>query len=267
MSRQRAAFTLVELLVVIGIIAVLVAILLPTLSRARAAAQRVQCLSNVRQIGTFMFMYANDYNGVAPVGFNASQMQFNYMIFHRNSGWANLGHLVAAGYDNVGRAFYCPSEMQSNLMFDAPDNPWRPQNFDPTDPKYTSGGQVQHTRAGYGTRPTRFWWEVAPGPSYPREWNYTTNTFGNVNWPRLREYRNKAMIADIIASNITVTRRHKDGINVWYGHGGAQWVPIQAFATPLNNMTNTFSAANNVFVLWNDNTDAPSGIWAELDRY
>jgi prepilin-type N-terminal cleavage/methylation domain-containing protein/prepilin-type processing-associated H-X9-DG protein len=67
LRHSRSGFTLVELLTVIGIIAALIAMLLPVLSKARVAALRLQCSSNQRQIAMAIMMYAQEHDGYAPI--------------------------------------------------------------------------------------------------------------------------------------------------------------------------------------------------------
>lgn len=89
-SDRGAGFTLVELLVVIGIIAMLIAVLLPALAASRQQATNVKCLSNLRQLAQFAFAYCAENNGAFPLAYwdydkdRSPEASWDYIIEHIN---------------------------------------------------------------------------------------------------------------------------------------------------------------------------------------
>lgn len=112
--RNRSGFTLIELLVVVSVIAMLLAILLPSLRKARAMAKRVACQSNLRQITVAWKMYLDDHDGRFYQGKN--NFNLNYGGWKGMKGWAPrplnkyLGLLATLETENGAKVFCCPSD-------------------------------------------------------------------------------------------------------------------------------------------------------------
>src|SRR5262245_1864782 len=124
--RPSRGFTLVELLVVIGIIAVLIGILLPSLSKAQESARRTQCLSNLRQLGMSLTEYALRNKDQVPIGYVQGQKMWNYLAnYSRSNGSVVmlLGLLNEAKLINPPQTFFCPSERNDQWIFQPDNNP------------------------------------------------------------------------------------------------------------------------------------------------
>jgi prepilin-type N-terminal cleavage/methylation domain-containing protein/prepilin-type processing-associated H-X9-DG protein len=108
-ERRKAAFTLMELLVAVAVMAILAALLLPALSRARESARNVNCLSNLKQLQLCWQMYADDYAGVFVP---------NDWIATEGSGATNAQDFAQTSWcDGDARMDAAPSNIQKGLLF------------------------------------------------------------------------------------------------------------------------------------------------------
>jgi len=97
---KKKGFTLIELLVVVAIIAILAAMLLPALSKAREKARNALCINNLKQIGLAVHMYINDYHGLLPYRPATPWAGGPYALPYR---------LFKYGYLKDGKVWFCPN--------------------------------------------------------------------------------------------------------------------------------------------------------------
>jgi prepilin-type N-terminal cleavage/methylation domain-containing protein len=283
---SRDAFTLVELLVVIGIIAVLISMLLPSLNKAREAAKRTACLSNLHQIHMMLVMYGNANHDQVPIGYSGSGAAGaalaegnNYYLSRKANGGApqadqdpprkvryvGLGLLFKSGYvkeghdGGSGRVFYCPSfDGDRYHGFNSPDNSWPPSD-DNTRCTYSSRPSTNNVNPLPGTFATDAVSWGTKGPFHPILVidGRNSSPLQRGNMFKLAKLKNRAIVADVMSSITRIKPAHDKGINVLYAHGGAQWVHYDAFKKQMELGLNMFNNAQD----W-----VHDQIWNNLDH-
>ena len=115
-SSGRFGFTLIELLVVIAIIAILAAMLLPALSRAKVRAQTMSCLNNLRQAGLSVHVYGGDYNNYFPPNFSNSdpgswvEGQMGWGYSPENTNTLKMLNAALGPYLKSAGVYKCPAD-------------------------------------------------------------------------------------------------------------------------------------------------------------
>ncbi|MEM6313628.1 MAG: prepilin-type N-terminal cleavage/methylation domain-containing protein [Planctomycetota bacterium] len=205
--RNRHGFTLVELLVVIGIIALLISILLPSLQKARSAANRVKCSANLRQIGTFFQLYGNENNQFLPMP-------------EKRTGDVHPLANVEAAYPTGEQwlwnvQFMIPYYLQRDinndpLIANAKTDAISPDDDDifvcPSNRNAYLDGQI--TQAGYGYNETLAW-DFKLDPNYVDAWN---------KWRRVRMQFKKITRVTNSSDAMMVIDNHTPSVTDWSFH-------------------------------------------------
>ena len=268
---RKAAFTLVELLVVVGIIAVLMSLLLPSLNRARQAAKTTACLSNMKQVYLELRMYANNNRDLVPIGYifadkrlsgnmwcstGSASPSFNMATQpYQYGAWVGIGWLYHGGFMKSPKIYWDPDSLPNatfypkTTSFSGPNTIcWPPGNWGTsTYPSWSN----QSNGIGYKTRPIVGW----------TNWDPITATLPKANIPKFFQLKSSALLAESMYISKYEQLPHNRGMNVLYADGSATWIPGQKF---MANMV-LGQSTPNTYILSGSYPTA-TGVWGDFDK-
>ncbi|MFA6101347.1 MAG: DUF1559 domain-containing protein [Victivallaceae bacterium] len=239
-NRQQGNFTLIELLVVIAIIAILAAMLLPALSKARGTARQAACQSNLKQLGTALGMYINDNLEWIPAGLTAggnNQPEVLLITYTNSPNVIGARGTWGQGKQPKGMVFLCPSD---TLQDQASPSTFMGWNY-----SYAANIFINDwsQRGKAGTRPkgTQYTstWKMSEFRK-PDQCAYLTDSgassaanFGTVKCPLVYVLYGSAAHP---SSWMTGYDRHNKGVNFLFASGRVGYMPVKSlYSLPMCN--------------------------------
>ena len=211
----RRLFTLIELMVLLAVVALLMSILYPSLTKAREQSKRALCKSNINQLSQVFSLYAGTNNDSISIGVWNHSFQASYM-FNASPNGSTLSYYSYYKEDLFGapEIWYCPSNNSEFFEFNGPANRWPPLN-----------GKTK-TRAAFNSRAQMSGAEENPFPS-------------------LHKLENQSLLSDIISRRGLYDQHHKEGSNVLFLDGSSSWADLGLIEDLLNTMTRYHSSSSN----------------------